>query len=45
MWVSSAGKKGYVPPRIRENDKVVKNKSLEANGINRFNDAEQTMMR
>lgn len=45
MWVSSAGKKGYVPPRIRGNDKVIKNKSLEANSINRFNDAEQTIMR
>ena len=45
MWVSSAGKKGYIPPRIRGNDKVIKNKSLEANSINRFNDAEQTIMR
>ena len=45
MWVSSVGKKGYVPPRIRGNDKVIKNKSLEANSINRFNDAEQTIMR
>ena len=34
-----------MPPKIRENDKVIKNKSLEANSINRFNDAEQTIMR
>lgn len=45
MWVSSAGKKGYVPPRIRGNDKVIKNKSLDADSINRHNDAEQTIMR
>ena len=45
MWVSSAGKKGYVPPRIRGNDRVIKNKVFEANSTNRFNDAEQTMMR
>jgi len=45
MWVSAAGKKGYVPPRIRGNDKVIINKVEDANDINRFNDAEQTMMR
>lgn len=45
MWVSSAGKKGYVPPRIRGKDRVIKNKVFEANSTNRFNDAEQTMMR
>lgn len=45
MWVSSAGKKGYVPPRIRKKDKVINNKSADANNINRFNDAEQTIMR
>jgi hypothetical protein len=45
MWVSAAGKKGYVPPRIRGNDKVVINKLLDADSTNRFNDAEQTIMR
>lgn len=45
MWVSSAGKKGYVPPRIRRNDKVIKNKAIDADSINRHNDAEQTIMR
>ena len=45
MWVSSAGKKGYVPPRIRGNDRVIKNKALDADSINRHNDAEQIIMR
>jgi hypothetical protein len=45
VWVSSAGKKGYIPPRIRGNDKVVSNKVDEANSENRLNDAEQTIMR
>ncbi len=45
MWVSGAGKKGYVPPRIRGNDKVIANKVEDADSINRFNDAEQTIMR
>jgi len=45
MWVSAAGRRGYVPPRIRGNDKVIINKVDEGNSINRFNDAEQTIMR
>ena len=45
MWVSSAGKKGYVPPRIRGSAKQIRNKSPKANKINRYNDAEQTLMR
>jgi hypothetical protein len=45
VWVSAAGKKGYVPPRIRGNDKVITNKVENATNENRFNDAEQTIMR
>jgi RHS repeat-associated protein len=45
MWVGAAGKKGYVPPRIRGNDRVISNKVEGGNGINRLNDAEQTLMR
>lgn len=47
-WVSSAGKNGYVPPRIRKAagaDAVIKNKSESGNSTNRFNDAEQTILR
>lgn len=45
MLVSAAGKKGYVSSRIRENDKVIKNKVLYVDNVNTFNCAEQTMMR
>ncbi|AYN04390.1 hypothetical protein [Flavobacterium sp. 140616W15] len=48
IWVSSAGKKGYVPPRIRKatgTEKVIKNKSISGDSINRLNDAEQTILR
>jgi RHS repeat-associated protein len=45
-WVAGAGKEGYVPPRIRGNDmEVIKNKVSDGNSENRFNDAEQTLMR
>ena len=47
-WVSSAGKKGYVPPRIRKaagTEKVISNKVEEGNAQNRLNDAEQTILR
>ncbi len=48
IWVSSAGKKGYVPPRIRKaagTEKVIKNKSALGDSTNRLNDAEQTILR
>lgn len=37
MLVSAAGKNGYFPLRIRENDKVIKNKVLYVDNVNRFN--------
>ncbi|HDT6507759.1 TPA: hypothetical protein QFV83_001053 [Klebsiella aerogenes] len=48
--VSSAGLRGYAPPRIREVsgvtlDDVVKNKLSEGNADNRLNDAEKTLLR
>ncbi|WP_262151740.1 hypothetical protein [Chryseobacterium foetidum] len=48
LWVAAAGKKGYVPPRIRKaagTEKVVTNKVEEGNSQNRLNDAEQTILR
>ena len=45
VWIASAGKKGYVRPDIRKNDIVKKNKTPAGNSINRYNDAEQTLMR
>lgn len=44
-WVASAGKEGYVRPDIRKDATVIKNKTNEGSPINRFNDAEQTLMR
>ena len=44
-WIASAGKQGYVRPDIRMDDIVKKNKRPEGNSDNRFNDAEQTLMR
>jgi hypothetical protein len=47
-WVSTAGKKGYVPPRIRKaagTEKVANNKVENGNSQNRLNDAEQTILR
>ena len=44
-WVASAGKEGYVRPDIRGDDTVAKNKSSDATSENRFNDAEQTLVR
>lgn len=45
MWISSAGKKGRVPQRVRGTDRVIKNKSADGNHENRLNDAEQTLIR
>ena len=48
VWVSAAGKRGYVPPRLRKaanTEKVITNKSPKGNSKNRLNDAEQTILR
>lgn len=44
-WIAPSGKQGYVRPDIRMDDIVKKNKRPEGNSDNRFNDAEQTLMR
>jgi len=47
-WVSSAGKRGYVPPRIRKaagTERVAKAKDPMGTPQNRLNDAEQTIKR
>lgn len=44
-WVASAGKEGYVRPAIRGNDTVIKNKRGDATKQNRYNDAEQTLIK
>lgn len=45
MWISSAGKKGDVPTRVRGTDTVIKNKSADGDHENRYNDAEQKLIR
>lgn len=45
MWISSAGKKGVVPTRVRGTDTVIKNKSADGDHENRYNDAEQKLIR
>lgn len=48
FWVAGAGKRGYVPPRIRTaagTEKVITNKSPLGDQTNRLNDAEQTILR
>ncbi|OQP58087.1 hypothetical protein A3860_07095 [Niastella vici] len=47
-WVSSAGKRGYVPPRIRKaagTERVARAKDPLGTPLNRLNDAEQTIKR
>ena len=44
-WVAAAGKEGYVRPAIKEKDVVIKNKVPDGTAENRYNDAEQTLIR
>jgi hypothetical protein len=45
-WVAAAGKKGYVPPRIRKDAKVIKHPGrAQDQGLPHINDAERALLR